>query len=284
MVEFRSASGVERALGVTLGLLVALGSPARALAQTPVDAGSSGWNLPEEPTESDAPAEPAPPDPNGEPPADSPPAELPALPSAQAPPPPAELPPLRPVESPPPTGPRFPVTIVASGASVVLRGPGIERSVTCERTCDWKLRDGTYWFEVHVGGGIRTVPVTVTGPLRVVVQKPSEELRALGIITIILGGSVFIVAGLATYTIALTCAGMGDSQCHSDNGFFPWLAATGVAAGVSGVGIGLFVANNKPSLDIVSKSESRARREPGTFVGFAPIGGGAPGLSLRASF
>jgi len=189
------------------------------------------------------------------------------------------------VGSPPPPGPRYPVTIVSGEASIVLRGPGIERSVTCEGTCDWKLRNGTYWFEVHAGGGIRTVPVTVTEPLRVVVQEPSEELRALGIITIVFGGVVFIVGGLATYSIALTCAGLGrDPQCYDDYGFFPWLAATGVGAVVSGVGIGLFVANGKPSLEILPASASRARREPGTFVGFAPVFGGGPGLSLRASF
>jgi hypothetical protein len=297
MVDTRWASREKKGLAATLALFVALGSPVRALAQTP-DGGSSSWSFPgESPAPASAPnqREPAPlppaktpaPPPSAEPP--PPPAELPALRSAE-PQPPAELPALRSVEPPAPTGPRFPFTVSSGAASVSVRGPGIEKPLTCTGTCAFNLWEGVYWLDIQASGRNFTVPVTVTEPQHVVIEKPNAGLRGLGIAGIILGGSILSVAGLVSYATLVSCGpggpDNGTAQCNSAEDALPyWLAAVAVGAVVTGVGIGVFISNNKPSVEILPVIGKRARRAPETFIGLAPVRGSMlPGLSLQTSF
>jgi hypothetical protein len=282
MTATRWASRGEKCLVVTLGLFVSLGSPARALAQTPGAAGSSSWSFPDEPAGTEAPAEPAPPDRRQEPPAESP-AKTPV-------PPPAEPPSSRPVESAPPTGPRFPVTVSSGAARVSIRGPGIETPLTCSGTCDFTLWEGTYWFDIQASGRNWTVPVTVTEPWRVVIEKPNAEVRGLGIAGIIVGGLVFSIAGFVSYAILVNCGPGGPQEgrasCNSaEKGLPYWLVATGAGAVVTGIGIALFVSNVKPSVELLPVIGRRARRAPETFVGLGSVPGSTlPGLTLQASF
>jgi hypothetical protein len=283
MVATRWASRGEKGLGVTLGLVVSLGSPAPALAQTPSDAGSSTWSFPDQAAAPEAPLESAPPSSPQEPPATAPPPTTP-------PPPPAELPPLRPVAPPTPAGPRFPVTVSTGAASVLIRGDGIGTPLTCSGSCAFDLWEGTYWFEIRASGRNWTVPVTVTEPEHVVVEKPNSGARGLGVAGIIVGGSLLSVAGLVSYSVLVTCApgspDEGSSQCESGENALPyWLAAAGVGAVMSAVGIALFIGNNEPSVEILPALGNRARREPETFIGLGSVRGSTlPGLSLQTSF
>jgi hypothetical protein len=275
MVETRWAS-----LVVTLGLF---GSPARALAQAPGAAGSSSWSFPDEAAGTEAPAEPAPPTQRQEPPAEPPPATTPA-------PSPAEPPSSRPVESAPPTGPRFPVTVDSGVTRVSIRGPGIESPLTCSGTCDFALWEGTYWFDIQASGRNWTVPVTVTEPWRVVIEKPSAELRGLGMAGIIVGGLVFSVAGFVSYAILVNCGPgaplEGRASCNDAEEALPyWLVVTGAGGVVTGIGIALFVSNVNPSVELMPAIGKRARRAPEAFVGLGPVRGSTlPGLTLQASF
>jgi len=152
------------------------------------------------------------------------------------------------------------------------------------------LWEGTYWFDIQASGRNWTVPVTVTEPERVVIEEPNAGARGLGVAGIIVGGSIFSIAGLVSYGILVNCAPggpeAGSAQCDSGEEALPyWLAVTGVGAVVSGIGIGLFVSNNKPSVEVLPGIGKRARRAPETFVGLGSVRGSTlPGLSLQASF
>jgi hypothetical protein len=130
----------------------------------------------------------------------------------------------------------------------------------------------------------------VTEPRRVVIEKPNAGARGLGVAGIIVGGSILSVAGFVSYAVVVSCGpgapDEGTAQCNSGEDALPyWLAAAGVGAVLSGVGIALFVSNNEPSVDVQPVHGNRARRDPALFVGFGPVGGSAPsGLSLRGSF
>jgi hypothetical protein len=163
----------------------------------------------------------------------------------------------------------------------------MERSVTCLGTCGWMLPRGVYWFEVRALGRSFTLPVAVTEPQRVVVERPNEDLRAMGIIGIIVGGALFGMAALLVSTALVSCSGKPSetkSFC-SGEGFLPMLLAMAPGAVVGGVGIGLFVGNNKPSLEILPVNGNGARREHGTFAGVGSVEGATlPGPSLQVSF
>ncbi|HEX6271384.1 MAG TPA: hypothetical protein VFZ53_00010 [Polyangiaceae bacterium] len=280
MVEVRRRR--EKVLGLTLGLLVSLGSPARAVAQTPNDADTWSSGVPDESIPPEAPAAPVPASPVEEPPVEPPPAELPAL-------PPAKLP--APHAQPPMLGePRFPVTFDSDATSLSIRGPGFDKPLTCSATCTFALWEGTYWLEIEASGRRHTVPVTVTEPERVVIEKPNAAARGLGVAGIIVGGSMLSVAGFVGYAYLVSCGNgapdAGSAQCNSTEESLPyWLVTAGVGAVVSVVGIGLFVSNRKPSVEVTPVLGNRARREPGTFVGLAPVGRSTlPGFSLQTSF
>ena len=49
--------------------------------------------------------------------------------------------------------------------------------------------------------------------------------------------------------------------------------------------LGVFVSNNKPSVEVLPVIGKRARRAPETFVGLGSVRGSTlPGLTLQASF
>jgi len=280
MVEVRRRR--EKLLALPLGLIVSLGSPAHALAQPPNDAGTSSWGVPDESIPPKVPAAPVPGSPVEEPPVEPPPTELPALPPAKLPSPHARQPMLG--------EPRYPVTFDSDATSLSIRGPGFDKPLTCSGTCTFALWEGTYWLEIEASGRRHTVPVTVTEPERVVIEKPNAAARGLGVAGIIVGGSMLSVAGFVGYAYVVTCGSgapdAGSAQCNSTEKSLPyWLVTGGVGAVVTVVGIGLFVSNRKPSVEIEPVLGNRARREPGTFVGLAPVGGSTlPGFSLQASF
>jgi hypothetical protein len=134
------------------------------------------------------------------------------------------------------------------------------------------------------------VPVTVTEPWRVVIEKPNAEVRGLGIAGIIVGGLVFSIAGFASYAIMVNCGPGGPQEgrasCNSaERGLPYWLVATGAGAAVTGIGIALFASNVKPSVELLPVIGKRARRAPETFVDLGSVGGSTlPGLTLQASF
>ncbi len=170
-----------------------------------------------------------------------------------------------------------------------IRGPGIEKSLACSGTCSYSLAQGTYWIDIRASGRTWTQRVSVYGPEHVVIETPNASARGLGIASIIVGGIVVSIAASFVYVVALNCGNggpyEGTPQCRNDIDELPyWAAAGGVGLAVSAVGIGVFISNNKPSVEIFRR-DSHARREPGTFVGLGPVEGSAlPGLSLRASF
>jgi hypothetical protein len=270
MPETRWASRGEKGLALTLGLLVSLGSPARALAQAPAATGSSSWSFPDESA-----------------PAAKPPAQSPApQPSAQAPTPP---PPAQPA-APAPADPRFPVTVNAGATSVSIRGLGIDKPLTCSGTCALMLNEGTYWFDIQTSGRNYSVPVTVTEPEQVVIEKPNAGIRGLGIAGIIVGGSILSIAGFVSYSTIVNCQPgapqEGTSQCNTGKDQLPfWLTAAGVGMVVSAIGIVVVITNNKPTVEIQPAVVSRARRAPETIIGLGPVRGSTlPGLSLQTSF
>jgi hypothetical protein len=134
------------------------------------------------------------------------------------------------------------------------------------------------------------VPVAVTEPESVVIEKPNAGARGLGVAGIIVGGLIVGIAGFVSYAILVGCAPGGpneaSAECTSSEEALPyWLGMVGVGAVVSAVGIGVFVRNNKPSVEILPAPGNRARRAPGTFVGLGPVRGSTlPGVSLQASF
>lgn len=276
-METRRTSRSENGLAVALSLIAALGTPARALAQTTGDAGATGWDLP--PAPPPPPPAAAPPPPPQTPPALEPAAPLPAAPQAP-----------QPVEPPPPRGPRFPVTFSTEFAQVEIRGPGIDKPLTCSGACTFSLEQGTHWIDVRTSGRNWTMPVWVTGPERVIVDPPNAGARGIGVGLIIVGGIVLSLGGLFLYGYVLNCGNNGlyegTAQCRREEDAVPyWLGAAGIGAVAAAVGIGVFVSNNKPSVDIEPALGDRAKREPGTFVGLGPVEGSSlPGLSLRASF
>jgi hypothetical protein len=134
------------------------------------------------------------------------------------------------------------------------------------------------------------VPVTVTEPWRVVIEKPNPELRGLGIAGIIVGGLAFSIAGFVSYAILVNCGPGGPQEgrasCNSaEKGLPYWLVATGAGAVVTGIGIALFVSNANPSVELMPVIGKRARRAPETFVGLGSVPGSTlPGLTLQTSF
>jgi len=98
------------------------------------------------------------------------------------------------------------------------------------------------------------------------------------------------IAGFVSYATLVSCGpggpNDGSAQCDSAEDALPyWMATVGIGAVVTGVGIGVFVSNNKPSVEVLPALGNRARRAPGTFVGLGSVRGAAlPGLSLQASF
>jgi hypothetical protein len=76
------------------------------------------------------------------------------------------------------------------------------------------------------------------------------------------------------------------ASCDSAEEALPYgLVGTGVGAVVSGIGIGLFVGNVNPSVEVLPAIGKRARRAPETFVGIGSVRGSTlPGLTLQASF
>jgi hypothetical protein len=134
------------------------------------------------------------------------------------------------------------------------------------------------------------VPVSVTQPWHVVVEKPNEGARGLGLAGIIVGGSIFVIAGLTSYAILVGCGPdgpwEGDDECDSRKDAVPYLlVATGVGAVVGGIGIGVFVNNSKPSVEVLPVVGKQARRAPETFVGLGSLRGMMlPGLELQTSF
>ena len=259
-----------------------LGTPSRAFAQTSSAPGTSVQSFPDESAPPKAPA--ATPAPNPAQPPSPPPPE-----PAAAPPPAAQ--PSQPSTEPLPSEPRYPVTFDAVDvASLTIRGPGIDKPLTCSGTCTFRLVEGVYWVDINASGRLHTVTVNVTGPVRVVIEGANAGVRGLGIGTIILGGVVAGGAFWISYSIALNCGQNGPyegtAQCRRDEQALPYLvAAMGVGAVVSVVGILIFIGNNKPSLEIVQPLDNRARRAPGTFIGLGPVEGSTlPGLSLKTSF
>jgi hypothetical protein len=142
---------------------------------------------------------------------------------------------------------------------------------------------------VQNAGRLWTTSVTVTEAKHVVIEPPSSGARGLGIATIIVGGSIISVAGFYIYATALNCGSGGPSagtaSCRSAEKAVPyWLAAIGAGALVSGLGIGLYISNSKPSIQALPVIGKQAQA-PETFVGLAPVEGSTlPGLSLRTSF
>ena len=279
MESWRNA---KAGLAVTLGLLVSLGSPGRALAQAPSDAGSSGWSAPEASDKTNPPKELPPP--SQGPSVAPPPAELPALPPRVETAPPA-------AEPAPELGPSYAVTLDSGSASVSIsiQGPGIDKPLTCSGSCTFKLFQGTYWLNIQTATRNWTKPLTVTGAQHVLIDKPNAGARGLGIAGIIVGGAIFSVSALYAYTTVVSCGpgGLehGTAQCNALENTLPyWLVGTAAGAVMAGVGIGLFIANNQPSFEVVPAG-SGARREPGTFVGIGSVDGSqSPGLTLRTSF
>ena len=292
MVEKRRKLRSDTVLAGTLGFFVALGSPARAVAQSKDDAGASGWDLPAESPE--APAELPPPKPRQETSPKTPDAEPSARPAPREqspPPPPSELPAPRRVEPRPPPGPRFPVTFQApENTSVSVRGPGLREPLECSGTCTFDLWEKTYWLEIQSSDRVWTMPVALHENQRVVIDAPNGSARETGIAVVVIGGSIFSVAGLVTYLMLVECSSGGGSydgsQCDSNQDVLPyWLAATGIGAAVSALGIGLVLSNDKPSIDIQPAFGEHARRASGTFVGLGAVDRTTlPGLTLRTSF
>lgn len=171
-----------------------------------------------------------------------------------------------------------------------IRGPGLEKPLTCAGTCTFSLVQGTHWLDIRASGRTWTKSITVTEAKRVDVETPNPGARGLGIAGIITGGVILTIAGSFIYVVLLNCGSggpyEGTHQCRSDMEDLPyWGIAAGAGAVVSAIGIGLFVSNNQPSLEVQPVLGNRVRREPGTFVGLAPVEGSTlPGLSLRASF
>lgn len=284
MVDTRRTSYGAKGLAITVALLLALGTPARALAQTTKDGGASTWSFPDEPPAELPPKPQQKPAPKPEP--APPPSAEPVVPG-----PPAELPVPHPAEPPPPSGPRHSVTInPGETASVSIRGPGLKKPLHCSDTCTFDLWEDTYWLDIESSGRTWTMPVTVTEPQRVVVDAPNAGTRTLGIVVVVIGGSILSVAGFVLYVYALDCGGgspyQGTAECRDAKRQAPyWLAAGGAGALISVLGIGLIVSNNKPSLEFQPLTGNRARRTPGTFVGLGSVEGSTlPGLTLRTSF
>jgi hypothetical protein len=152
------------------------------------------------------------------------------------------------------------------------------------------LSEGTYWFDIQTSGRNFSVPVTVTEPESVVIEKPDPGIRGLGIAGIIVGGSILSLAGLVSYSTIVNCQpgapDAGSAQCHSAKEALPfWLIAAGVGMVVSAIGIVVVITNNKPSVEILPAVGTRARRAPETFVSLGPVQGSTlPGLSLQTSF
>ena len=171
-----------------------------------------------------------------------------------------------------------------------IRGPGIDKPLTCSGVCTFSLEQGSYWLDVRTSGRNWTMPVWVTGPERVVIDPPNAGARGIGIALIIVGGIALSVAGSFLYFYVLDCGNNspyeGTAQCRRAENDVPYfLAAGGVGAVAAAVGIGVFISNNKPSVDVEPALGNRARREPGTSVGLGPVEGSTlPGLSLRTSF
>lgn len=265
-------------LAVVFGLVVSLGT-SRAVAQTIGDAGMSKSSFPDEATPPQGPAAPPPPNP----PAKAPPVET------AAPPPPAEQPAPRGVE-PPLSGPRFPVTFSSERASMTIRGPGIEKPLTCSGTCTFSLWEGVYWLDYKIAGRIYTQSVSVTEPERVVIDAPNAGVRGLGIAAILVGGAGLGGAFWYAYGMSVNCTPGGPyedtAQCRNKDEAVPVLLATAAVGGVvAGIGIIVFINNSKPSVEISPAPGNRARGEPGTFVGLGPVEGSTlPGLSLQAAF
>ena len=167
--------------------------------------------------------------------------------------------------------------------SMQVEGPGLRTPAVCRGKCTLTLSEGTYSVRIDASGRTWFVPVPVSESRRVVVDAPNSAARGLGIALVLIGGSTLSVAGFVAYVGLVTCT-EGSVQCD-DLAVPYWLAATGAGALVGAIGIGLIVSNNKPQVDILPAMGSRARREPGTFIGLGPVQGATgPGLSLRASF
>jgi hypothetical protein len=119
-----------------------------------------------------------------------------------------------------------------------------------------------------------------------VIDPPNAGARGLGIAAIIGGGVILGAAFVAATVIDENCRTEGNAQCQSQDEAVPYvLGGYGAGLVLTAVGIVLVVANNKPSVEVLPAHESRARREPGTFVSLGPVEGSTlPGLSLRGSF
>ena len=196
----------------------------------------------------------------------------------------------RPVESPPPTEPRFPVTVSSGGASVTIRGPGIEKPLTCSGTCAFTLWEGTYWFDVQASGRTWTEPVTVTEPEHVVIEKPNAGARGLGVAGIIVGGLTLSVAGFVSYSILLNCApggpNEGSAQCDSVEEALPyWLATVGIGAVVSARRHRCLRQQQQTfRRDPAGTRQPRAASAGDVHRSRCGPGSPLPGLSLQASF
>jgi hypothetical protein len=129
----------------------------------------------------------------------------------------------------------------------------------------------------------------VTEPERVVIEAPDAGVRGLGIAAIIVGGAALGGAFWYAYGMSVNCTPGGPyadtAQCRNKDEAVPVLLATaGVGAVVAGIGIIVFINNNKPSVEISPAAGNGARGEPGTFVSLGTVEGSLPGLSLRTAF
>jgi hypothetical protein len=152
------------------------------------------------------------------------------------------------------------------------------------------LSGGIHWFDVQGSGRSWTTPVTITEPQHVVIEKPNAGVRGLGVAAIIVGGLTFSIAGFVSYATLVNCSpgapNEGTEQCDTSEEALPyWLAATGVGAVVSVIGIAVFIGNKEPSVEILPAVGSRPRREPAAFIGIGSIPASPlPGLALGAAF
>jgi hypothetical protein len=196
------------------------------------------------------------------------PTDAPAAP-ADAPAAPADPPAPAAAAAPTPSVATVPVTFrtTIEDGELRIQGPGIEPGGgACGSSCTLNVTPGGYTVMVGSGGSIQSFNVYVRERSEVVVSPPNGFHRGLGLALLVGGGVVFSAGALVLYADLKSRAdderyGDVDSRYRyrSPDWVLPVVIAGGIGAGVTAVGIVLFL-TARTSADVLPQRAQAERR------------------------
>jgi hypothetical protein len=153
-----------------------------------------------------------------------------------------------------------------------LQGPGLEPGgVACGTSCTLNVVPGGYTVMLGAGGSIKSFDVYVRGPSEVVVSGPNGFHKGLGLVLLIGGGVVFTTGALVLYADQRSqldderFCDVDPRYCyHSPDWVLPVVIAGGIGAGVTAVGVVLFLTARASAEVLPRRAEAERRRRAAT--------------------